>query len=383
MRNGTQIIVRWLLPLLLQAQEMKAQPDFNEARKLNGITFFKDLQQPDMYYYLPGQIEIGRSDGGKPDISFILMRYSGSYTTGDENAAHRFRNILTLRLLMKEPNADSLARARQTLQWRTSPVKLNPLPISQVEAMIVFTPVDAPDTSRIVQRGEMAAESTAGYSTSATYWRERYFTMFPDNHSANLLAEAFNRNLTAISFAYSFYSKGSTTKRILDVSGYGSLDSALQQQMKGIIVDSADTTLKECLVKSDAIPVRIDTALYPGLIRKIDINDAMPPGYAVLNVRNYDFANRLRNDLYEKTVELEATGAGGNPVVQSVRFNMKNPDLTSTNFRFRYAVRLDKPYRYRIHELLKDGREIISDWQTMNAWSFLLDVTTRPQPPTQ
>lgn len=383
MSSKTILLMLYLLLLLLWSGLLRAQPDLNNAREANGISFFKDLQQQNLYYYLPGHLELGQSEEGKPDISFILMRYAGSSTTSDADLAPRFRNILTLRLLMKEIGADSLAKARRLLQSQVGNVRLNPMPLSQVEAMVVFTPIGMPDTARVVQRGEMATESAAGYTTSATFWRERYFTLFLDNHSAGLLLEAFNKNLTAISFTYAFYTRGATEKRVLDISGYGRLDSTLQQQFKGLVADNADTTLRECIVKSDAFPIQIDTARYPDLIRKIDINDAVPPGYAVINVRNYDFANNLRTDLYEKTVELEATGAGGDPVNLSVRFNIKNRDVTSTNFRFRYAVRLDKPYRYRVRDLLKDGRELVTDWKIMTAWSFLLDVTTRPESPSQ
>jgi hypothetical protein len=361
----------------------EAQPDFNNARKAGDITFFQDIKQTAVFYYLPGSLAIGRSAEKKPDLSFILMRYAGSATFNDEGQKH-FRNILTIRLLMKPIDADSLRKARQLLQQSFPSVQLRPLPISQVEAMIVFTPVGAPDTARLSQKGEMAAEDDAGYTTSATYWQERYFTLCLDNNSANLLLQAFNKNLTVISFMYAFYSKGRTTKSALDISGYGSLDNTLKQQLKAAAADStAADSLHECIVKSDAFPINIDTAENPDLIRKIDMNDVTPPGYAVVNVRNYDFANHLRSDLYEKTVDLEATGAGGDPVNLSVSFNRKNTDVTSVNFRFKYAVRLDRPYRYRVRELLTDGQETISGWNTVDVWSGLLDVTTRPPTDTQ
>ena len=364
-------------------ESSRAQPDFNNARQAGNITFFQDIKQTAVFYYLPGSLAIGRTAEKKPDLSFILMRYAGSATYNDEGQNH-FRNILTIRLVMKPVDADSLRTARQQLQRSYPSVQLKPLPISQVEAMIVFTPVGAPDSARLIQKGEMAAENDAGYTTAATYWQERFFTLCLDNNSANLLLQAFNRNLTVISFMYAFYSKGRTTSSALEISGFGSLDNTLKQQLKTAAPDTSKTdSLHECIVKSDAFPINIDTAENPDLIRKIDINDANPSGYAVVNVRNYDFANHLRSDLYEKSVDLEATGAGGDPVHLSVSFNRKNTDVTSVNFRFKYAVRLDRPYRYRVRELLTDGQESISDWNTVNVWSNLLDVTTRPPTDTQ
>lgn len=366
----------WMM-WLLAMPALFAQPDFNARQETCGITLFADAKQPATYYYLPGDLSLGTSDD-RPDFSFVMMRYLGSYTTSDLDL-RQSRNILTMRIVMKEVNTDSLQQARILLQRVRPGARLKPLPLSQVEAMVVFTPVGAPDTASVVARGELAAEGAAGYATPATFWRERYFTLFLDNHSAGLLLQAFGRDLLAMSFMYAFYSKGVTDKKILDVSGHGRLDSLLRQQFRGVAADSLTaTSVRECIVKADAFPISIDTALYPGLLKKIDLNDAMPPGYAVLNVRNYDFAHNLRTDLYEKTVELEATGAGGNPVNLRVRFNIQDKDITSANFRFRYAVRLDRPYRYRVVELLNDGREIVSPWKTVHAWSNMLDVTTRP-----
>ena len=365
-------LIRLMLP-----NPAGAQPDLTNARQAGGITFFPDIKQAAMFYYLPGNLAIARTDDKKPDLSFILMRYSGSATYND-NGKKEFRNILTIRLLMQPVPSDSLKKARQQLQQTYPGVQLKPLPISQIEAMIVFTPVGAPDTAQVAEKGEMAAEGNAGYTTSASYWQERYFTLCLDNNSADLLLQAFNKNLTTISFMYAFYSRGLTTKKALDISGYGALGTSLRAQLKDITDSLTTDSLHECIVKSDAFPINIDTAANPGLIHKIDIGDAMPPGYAVINVRNYDFANHLRPDLYEKTVDLEATGAGGDPVNLSLSFGKAHADVTSVNFRFKYAVRPDRPYRYRVHELLLDGQETISDWSTVDVWSNLLDVTTHP-----
>lgn len=378
--RNTILQYRLMAACLLMALTGFAQPDFNNAfRTANGMRFYGDHQQAQVYYYLPGELAIARVADGRPDLSFILMRYDGAL---HESMPVRFRNILTMRLLLKPLNADSLQEARRELEQQAGRVLLKPLPISQVEGMVVFTPVGQPDSARIVQKGELAVESNAGYSTSGTYWQERYFTLFPDNYSAMLLKEAFYKDLTAISFAYAFYSKGITEKKELDGQGSSGLDSLFGEALSGDTAASTDSTaLRELVVKSDAFAIRIDTAHYPDLVRQIDINESMPPGYAILNVRNYDFANNLRTDLYEKKVELQATGAGGSMVNAAISFLSKDKDITSINMRFKYAVRSDQPYRYRVRELLNDGRETVSDWKTISIWASMLDVTTRPQSP--
>lgn len=353
-----------------------AQPDFTSAIKSNGVVLFGDVTSRNTYYYLPGDLEIARDANGRPDFNFTMMRYNSSAVYGEEEGL-RYRNILSMRLVMKNISDDSLRLAKRKLDNnRSSVVLLRPLPITMIDALVVFIPVGGSDTSAVVKRGDLSADGSNGYSTSGSYWQERYFTLHLDNYSAMLLLEAFQEDYTAISFMYAFYSKGSSTRRIPSFSGYGNLAATFQRQLKEDVADTTNT-VRECVVKSNAFPIYIDTVKYKDLIRQIDINNGVPPGYAVLNVRNYDFANNLRQDLYEKTVDLQATGAGGGKVDASVTFRSDAPEITSTNFKFKYAVKLNQPYKYRVRELYKDGREEVTEWKDVSMWSALLDVTTR------
>ncbi|WEK35048.1 MAG: hypothetical protein P0Y53_21375 [Candidatus Pseudobacter hemicellulosilyticus] len=367
--------------LLLGQLASLAQPDLTHTiRTANGLRFYTDRQQSQVYYYLPGDLVLGRRANGQPDLNFVLMRYDGAL---HESIGLRFRNILTMRLLLKPISADSLLAARRELEQQSGQVLLKPLPISQVEGLVVFTPIGQPDSARQVQKGELAVESDGGYSTAGTFWQERYFTLFLDINSAMLLREAFTKDLTAISFAWAFHCKGYTERRMLRAEGSSGLDSLFGDSFTEAVDTSAATdsaSIREVVVKSDAFRLSVDTSRLSEHIRLINIDGDLPAGYALLNIRNYDFANNLRTDLYEKKVELQATGAGGNPVSAAVSFLAKDKDVTSINMRFRYAVRPDQPYRYRVRELLKDGREWVSDWQTISIWSSMLDVTTRPAP---
>ena len=355
-----------------------AQPDFTHRYTHHGITFYEDASQPKVCYFLPGKLTIGRNASGQPDMNFVMMRYAGS-AVYNEAEGMRYRSIFSVRLVMEQPNSDSIRMAKMQLSKRKPGVAIRPLPIHTIDAMLVFTPVGEDSIS--VERGSLTAENDHGYNSTGTYWEERYFTLHLDSHSAMLLHHALESDETIISFMYAFYAKGNTTSHTLDVSGYGNLKSSLQEQLKlATEPGEPQTGLKECIVRSDAFEIEVDTTAYPDIIRQIDINDGVPPGYAVLNVRNYDFANNLRTDLYEKTVELEATGAGGKKVTSSVTFHAHSPEIATTNFRFRYAVRLDKPYRYRVRELFNDGREHVTNWTDIAIWSQLLDVTTRPAP---
>lgn len=377
MRNMKRIVVIGMLIMVVLAwtKLANAQPDFSKPVRSHGIVMYQDADRPEIHYYLPGDLDIGRTSEGKPEFQLVMMRYTGSAVYG-EGEEMRFRNILSMRMVMKNVNADSLRAAKSSLRSRYRSVSVRPLPVNRIEAVLIFTPVGGSDTSTVVARGHLSAEDESGYSSTSSYWNERHFTVHLDNHSASLLSRVLEEEYTAISFAYAFLSKGKSDNAVIDVTGTSRFREAVRDMRNVIARDSTDT-LMECVVKSDAFSLDIDLSKYPDVIRKIDINDGVPPGYAVLNVRNYDFANRLRDDLYEKLVEVEATGAGGNTVNASVTFRMSDPDITSVNFRFKYAVRPDKPYRYRVIELMKDGREIISEWKEIAMWSALLDVTTR------
>lgn len=365
-----------LIVLLLCLYETIAQPNFTHTYTYYGMHFFDDVQNKKVCYYLPGKLRIGKDRNGRPDVNFIMMRYAGS-SVYNEGEGMRHRSIFSIRLIMEQPNADSMRWAKTELIKIKPGISIRPLPVSSIDAMVVFTPVGSDTVA--VNRGALTAETDDGYNTSGTYWQERYFTLHLDNHSAMLLDHALRNSQTAISFMYAFYSKGTSQHSALDVSGHGKLRQDLQalidlkQELSAAVIST-----KECVVRSDAFELTVDTTLYPDMIRQIDINDGVPPGYAVLNVRNYDFANKLRTDLYEKTVELEATGAGGKKVNSSVTFHAHSPEISSTNFRFKYAVKLNQPYRYRIRELYNDGREQVTDWTEVTMWSGLLDITSRP-----
>ncbi len=371
-----RIIIIGIL-ILLQMLYMKlvqGQPDFNASLRSNGITLFRDLRQRNTVYYMPGDLVVGTTQG-RPDFNLTLMRYTGSAVYGEDESM-RHRSILSIRIVMKRINDDSLRVARRVFGLQNAVIR--PLPISMIEAMVVFVPVGAADTSAVVKRGSLAAEGDSGYSTSSSYWEERYFTIHLDNHSAQLLLEALRKDYTALSFMYAFHARGQSPMKILSLSGHGQLSRVMRDLIKEDESDSTDA-LRDCVVKSNAFPLYVDSLKFNDHVRQIDINNGVPPGYAILNVRNYDFANRLRGDLYEKTVELQAVGAGGGKVDARVTFRSSAPDVTSVNYRFKYAVRLDQPYRYRIRELLMDGSEVVTDWQDVSMWSGLLDVTTRKE----
>jgi len=133
------------------------------------------------------------------------------------------------------------------------------------------------------------------------------------------------------------------------------------------------------LVRAGATSVTADAARWPDLLRRVDINEGIPPAYALLDIYCYDFRDELRADLYLKRVQIEAEGVAGDPVHREVIFERSAPDLYAHSLRFPFAVRLDHPYRYRVIEVSRDGRVTEGNWIKVESWARPLDVTSTPQ----
>jgi hypothetical protein len=63
-------------------------------------------------------------------------------------------------------------------------------------------------------------------------------------------------------------------------------------------------------------------------------------------------------------------------VAARASFGRDRPDLYAHSLRFGVAVRLDRPYRYRVTEVADDGTSTVTPWREKTSWAELLDVTT-------
>jgi len=124
-----------------------------------------------------------------------------------------------------------------------------------------------------------------------------------------------------------------------------------------------------------------DIARWPHIIRRIDINATAPPGYAALDVYCYDFSQAADSNRYETQVEIQAAGVGSGPVTLRATFSRTQPDLYARSLRFPVAVRMDRPYRFRIHAIAQDGTSMTTPWRERTSWVELLDVTTQGDKP--
>jgi hypothetical protein len=343
---------------------------------MHGILVCPDAKQGNAFYFLPSDLSVKEGPGGRPEMTFLMMRYVGTAAAGDQGKV-RYRNILQFDVAMKPRNADSLAAVRRDL-LRTHPrLSFGPLPISRVDAVVHYAPVGDTASTRL-GKANLESNTERGEGTPTAYWQERTFTLPLDNTTAELFSHSLKKGMLALSVGYAFTARGKLDADP-EMSAPGRFPARFRKLMEEVLpkADTADSALAEGVVHASAFDITIDTTEYDRYVRQVDMNESLLPGYSVLSVYNYDFNNELRPDLYEKLVEVEAVGAGGGVVRAAAGFQFDQPEITSRSIRFKYAVQLTKPYRYRTRELLHSGEEKVSPWVTIDDWTPILDVTSR------
>jgi hypothetical protein len=375
------------LGMVLAATPALAMPDLRQPRSAGPLTVYPDDTRRAVFYYPPGELTIAVKDGGF-DVHLLHARYTGSVATGDRGAT-MVRSIFTLRLVMNGPTPVELTAARRELTASIGggAVELRPLPIRRLESAIVYAsapttsagPEAAPPPATTLPPGH--AEETDAPRPRDGYWTERVYTLGLEATDAQLLSEALERGSLALSVGYAFLADGIASDQPLqELTGTPALVEALKKQLEaGAPKDSKDSKESASgpyVVRAGAVGVTVDVKQFPRIVQRIDINDSAPPGYAALDIYCYDFNQGGESALYEKQIEIEAAGIGGRRVQLKAVFSRAHPDLFARSLRFPVAVRLDKPYRYRVIEIAQDGTEKTSEWRDRSSWTELLDVTT-------
>jgi hypothetical protein len=364
-----------VMTILCWAASAHAQPDFSRLQASHGIPVCPDAKKGDTFYYLPNDLAIRRGPQGRPELRFVMMRYTGTAAGGDQGK-FRFRNILQFDVAMLTRNADSLARAKSDLTRAHPRLAFVPIPIRKVDAMVSYASVGDTSSTRL-GRADLESNATKNDASGGSYWQERTFTLGVDNETAQLFAQSLRKGMLTLSVGYAFYGRGKVEGSPEFIRT--ATDPRFQKMMDQLLApaDSDSVLAQDAAIHVGAFAVEIDTSAYAQFVKQIDLNEAVPPGYSVLSIYDYDFNNTLRPDLFEKTVEIEAVGAGGGKVQASAEFRFDQPEIYRKSVRFRYAVQMTQPYRYRVREMDQNGEETVSAWVSVQDWTPILDVTTR------
>lgn len=382
---------------------LHALPDFSGGRRAGAIEVFPDHQRGDLYYYPPSGLRLVQDTEGRPGMHLLQVRYLGTRSAGDRDRSLQ-RSVLSFRVELVEPPTEVRSEARRLLEGNGHRAELRPVPVARIETVMVFAPAgadganaDSADERGGVQQsnvegvllpeGAFEAEDDAGLGSRASYWHERRFALRLDAATAQLLLEALRRDQGLFSLGYAFFARGIGAAGTERPTGSPALVRALRRRIRADAGRRSTATAGGApqiqLLVSGATSIAADLGRWPDLVERVDLNQRTPPGYGLLDVYCFDFRDGLRPQLALKRVELEASAAAGGAqgdtrgetVRRELTFEATAPELTLHTLRFPFAVRLDAPYRYRVVEVARDGRQTVGPWRTRRSWEALLDVT--------
>src|SRR5207248_10900277 len=179
---------------------------------------------------------------------------------------------------------------------------------------LVYAVIGGDTTSIPAGRFEASGEAEGTGGT----WTERVYTVGLDSLTAQAFRAALDKDQVYLSLGYAFLGDARASDAGAgELTGSPEIVEGLKQALAEARPASGDApadTVRLHVIRAGAIEIGLDAKRFPDLVRRVDLNDQAPPGYAALDVYCYDFNNELRPDLAEKRVEIEAEGVGGRRV---------------------------------------------------------------------
>ncbi len=355
-----------LLPLgialtVLAPQWARAVPVASASQRIGSLVVWADSKDPALYYYLPGELRIAQREDGGPDAAFLAVRYLGTALGGDPERSF-VRSCLTTQVEMIPHERDALARAASELRReRGRAVRVLPIPVQRIRTSLVLASADVGSGQPTTFSGGFL--EPAGAETSASFWRRRIFTLYLGPIDAQLLLTALRAGAALLSLSFEL------TTQAVDLS------AAPATPAPGSATGTTDVPASEHVVGASSLALAFDAARFPDRLSLLDIEASSPPGYPLLSVYCYDFAEQTDTALFEKTLELEGQGLAGERVITSLSFAAEAPDVTARSVRFAFPVRLDRPYRQRVSETDWSGEQRATEWSQPRDWTSVLDIT--------
>lgn len=349
-----------------------SQPEYNSKKKIEGIHIYQDKADPFLFYYEPGDLILNTNDNGEPDFQFLDMRYTGTKCYNDAGEKS-FMSLVQFGVMMKKASPETLQKIKATLKSRRS-ITLKPLPVSYINTRLVL-PVNGNNDKNyeiVEDEGVIEAIDEGGYSSSNSFWTKRTFTVKLNKHESQLLNEQLTKDLLGLSLSYSYYSNV-----IMPDESFVTGSKELLDHFKNDSIKDDENQLQSKLIKSNTLSINIDIKKYPKAIKQIDLNEEIPPTYAAIEVKCYDFLENLRPDLYMKIVEVEASTVDNSKITTvETKFLKKHAELYTQYLRFPYAVQMNVPVRYRIIEISQSGDRTVSEWKNKPECSSVIDITS-------
>ncbi|MBK8503363.1 MAG: hypothetical protein IPL46_14770 [Saprospiraceae bacterium] len=349
---------------------VSGQADLSSKLRLYGVDVYRDHSQKNLYYYSPSEIKLQTSSTGAPSIVLLQMRYTGTFLYSDKDFKG-FHNILQLSVVLSSLPTSTYDLIRKNLGFN---VDLRPLPIKKFHSELIIPVGDMSLANEKYRKIIMGGVEASGETNSAnSFWQERTFTLQLDNNDAQLLWDQLESGKLGLSFSYAFYAEAipGTVGEMLETGPKKPISAE-------DLPDDAvfDDRLNTYLINGNAFPIHVGREYLSDCLKRVDINEELPPAYASFEVRCYDFADDLRPDLFKKIVEIKAFAAAKEYISTKAEFNRNSRDISGKSVRFSYAIRLDQPLEYRIIEVNVNGEMDVSPWIEKKDWSEVIDITT-------
>lgn len=352
-----------------------AAPRLDAGFTLDSQLVFPDHERTDVYYLSPPPVRIAEIDD-RPDIKLSLTYYVGSGLRDD-----RDKRIArwALQVGIERTPRSSVMRARFEAMLKTEVgrgAELHEIPVLGVPTSVEFGTIDTPEDRLRLGYGHVlgksAADKTSGSGRAdSAYWTKRKLSFHLGPFDGVALREAMQEGGALMTVSYGYRVAG--VVRDQDSEWMRDHDVATRKTPGAPEPIWQPTTR---LVAPDSLAIDIDAKAHPDFVSTTDLHTLAPPGYAGLLVLSTDFQLDPADYLFEeKEVEIEASSVAGSPVRTTVRFPADDPEVTLLRADFGYAVRVDRPYRYRIRAYDLEGQELVSDWVQEDQWARPLDIS--------
>ncbi len=352
-----------------------AQPNLSSRKIINGMAIYNDLKKQGTFYYTPLELELDTNSEGKPNFSFVRMTHIGNRARGMET--WKQNSMIQFSIKSKGIRAQQLTPLKNKLQedvCNRCKIRLRPMPIKKMEATLVYADLETKEGETL---NSTYYKNDDTQNAGSGIWSVKTFTIRPNEHTSQILWNGFKNNKGLLSVAYGIWGKGKNTDSI---TYHFNGPKELEEVFKNLNDKDIDSTRQKpsyVLISAGAFSVDVNIKKWPDLLREIDFESTLSPRYGLLDVYCHDFIDGIRPDLVAKIVEFEAEGVANKKVKTEVDFLKDTPDIHAHALKFEYAVRLDKPLRYRVIELTEMGEVLTGDWQQKENWTGIIDVSSK------
>jgi hypothetical protein len=324
-RKGIFSSVICLVILMITSLLVQADPLLSQGKIIGDrIMVFPDHATPNVFYYVPTGMDLTQAYG-KPQFFFYKYVYIKSDSSGETQ--RMAGGVLTFSVEFSDESAELKKMMGESLEFK-------PIPVEELKCVLNYS----------VFEGEEKTEEEL--SQRKTPWTKKNFTIPLSRKTAPYLWEIFEgEKALGLSMDCEF-----------TYSGYELKEGKFEEGQR---------------TDRMAFPVGVSMADYPDLFKVVNLANKVSFNFRYMNVLCFDFVNEINPDVLRKIIEIEIQTARGQKDFKRIYFS-KDSD-TQQELEFDIPEKKGGTYRFRITNVLSDGRTQRTEWKEGN--DFYLDVS--------